>query len=92
MALPYASQEETAEDRALRKVRTLRARLGASMDLLEPIWIKPKGMHWRTFARLVQEEQAAQRAQVVLMQAALDRLEAWCMGLRSSGAEGLDRS
>jgi hypothetical protein len=76
-ALPYGSQQETAQDRLLRKVRKIRDRLGANHNLLEPIWNKPKGMHWRTFDRLVQEEEAAQRAQLVLMHAAIERLEAW---------------
>jgi hypothetical protein len=79
--LPYGSQQETAADRLLRKVRKQRERLGASMDLLEPIWTKPKGMHWRTFDRLVQEEEAAQRVQLVLMHTALERLSAWCISL-----------
>jgi len=52
------------------------------MNLLEPIWAKPTGMHWRTFDRLVQEEEAAQRAQLVLMHAAIERLEAWGTSLR----------
>jgi hypothetical protein len=82
--LPYGSQQETAEDRSLRKVRTLRERLGASMNLLEPIWTKPKGMHWRTFERLLQEEETAQRAQLVLMHAAIERLEARCTSLSRS--------
>jgi hypothetical protein len=36
----------------MRKARKIRQKLGASMNLLEPIWQKPKGMHWRTFERL----------------------------------------
>jgi hypothetical protein len=81
--LPYGSQQETAEGRLLRKVRKLRERLGASINLLEPLWTKPKGMHWRTFDRLVQEEEAAQRAQLVLMHTVIDRLEAWGTSRRS---------
>jgi hypothetical protein len=83
-ALPYGSQQETAEARSLRKVRNLRERLGASPNLLVPIWPKPKGMHWRTFDRLVLEEEAVQRAQLVLMHAAVERLEAWSTSLRRS--------
>ena len=62
--LPYGSQQETEEARLLRKVRTLRARLGASMNLLEPIWTKPTGMHWRTFDRLLQEVFSHRRLRV----------------------------
>ena len=50
------------------------------MNLLEPIWTKPTGMHWRTFDRLVQEEETAQHVHLVLMHAAIERLEAWVMG------------
>ena len=51
MQRPYGSQCETPHDRSLRKVRTIRTRLGVSHSLLEHInaWHKPKGMHWRTF-------------------------------------------
>ena len=64
MQRPYGSQCETPHDRSLRKVRTIRTRLGVSHNLTQPIsaWQKPKGMHWRTFARLVAQEEHAQRA------------------------------
>ena len=59
---PYGSQCETQQDRSLRKVRKIRTRLGVSHSLLEHIqsWHKPKGMHWRTFERLQEQEQDAQ--------------------------------
>ncbi len=43
----------------MRKARKVRRRLGASDDLFEPIWEKPKGMHWRTFRRLQATEEWA---------------------------------
>lgn len=55
--LPYGSQHERELDRMLRRARQIRKRLGASENLLEPIDEKPKGMHWDTFQRLVEEEQ-----------------------------------
>ena len=58
--LPYASQQATAHDRRYRTLRKLRARLGASPNLIDSIRpsTKPKGMHWRTWARLrVQAEE-----------------------------------
>ena len=62
MQRPYGSQCETPHDRSLRKVRTIRTRLGVSHSLLEHInaWHKPKGMYWRTFERLQEQEQDAQ--------------------------------
>jgi hypothetical protein len=61
---PYGSQCETPQDRRLRKVRTIRTRLGVSHNLTQPInaWHKPKGMHWRTFKRLMAQEEHAQLA------------------------------
>lgn len=50
--LTYSSQNESEVDRLFRKVRKIRRRLGASMDLTQPILWKPKGMHQRTFDRL----------------------------------------
>ena len=45
----------------MRKARKIRHRLGASTSLLDPIWEKPKGMHWRTFERLQQEALQAEQ-------------------------------
>ena len=60
----------------MRKARKIRQELGASMNLLESIWKKPKGMHWRTFDRLHQK--ALQAEEVSWMEAAaqLSRIEA----------------
>jgi len=57
--LPYSSQNEAFVDRAMRKTRKLRKRLGASDDLDEPVWDKPKGMHWKTFELLSRQESEA---------------------------------
>ena len=50
--LTYSSQQESKPDRLMRKARKIRERLGASEDLFEPIFFKPKGMHKKTFDRL----------------------------------------
>jgi hypothetical protein len=50
--LPYASQQETVLDRANRKAFKLRRRLKDGGGIGDPIWDKPKGMHWSTFERL----------------------------------------
>ncbi len=72
--LPYASQCETALDRGYRKARKIRTRLGASHNMMESIWRKPKGMHWRTFQRLREQEAAAHLSVLESMGATLDRL------------------
>jgi hypothetical protein len=50
--LTYSSQQEGRPDRLMRKARKIRKRLGASMNLMEPILFKPKNMHQKTFDRL----------------------------------------
>ena len=54
--LPYASQGETSLDRLARKIRKIRTRLDVDIDLDFPIYMKPKGMHWKTFDKLVRLE------------------------------------
>ena len=44
-------------DRLIRKARKIRVLVGASDDLQEPIWRKPKGMHRKTFDRLSRKDQ-----------------------------------
>jgi len=61
--IPYKSQSESSGDRSIRKARKIRRRLDASMSLLEPIWKKPKGMHYITFMRLRAEVQEAEEVQ-----------------------------
>ncbi len=60
--LPYSTQQETYADRMRRKARKLRERIGASHNLMEPVWEKPRRMHWRTFERLARKEEAANEA------------------------------
>ena len=74
-ALPYGSQNETYMDRMMRKARKVRRRLGASDNLSETIWEKPKGMHWNTFERLLREEREANRASTVAMAQRFGMLE-----------------
>ncbi len=50
--LGYLSQRQTPRDRALSHAYALRQRLGNNGVIGEYIF-KPKGMHWRTFERLV---------------------------------------
>jgi hypothetical protein len=57
--LPYTSQQEGRIDRLYRKARKIRDKVGASHNLMEHVWRKPKGMHWRTFERLCTQEREA---------------------------------
>jgi hypothetical protein len=51
--LAYRSQREDMGDRAARKAEKIRARLGWEPGVLNGCSDKPRGMHWRTFERLV---------------------------------------
>ena len=64
---PYGSQQEGYMDRMQRKARKVRKKLRATENLFESVWRKPKGMHQKTFDRLIQEEQAANHAAIMAM-------------------------
>ncbi len=50
--LAYPTQRQQADDRASSMANKIRSRLGWVPGLLNLPGGKPKGMHWRTFARL----------------------------------------
>ena len=50
--LKYSSQSEAALDRMIRKARKIRKRLNAGSEFYN----KPKGMHWRTYKHLSEQE------------------------------------
>ncbi len=54
-ALAYASQRETGYVRALGKMDRIRDKLAWGPGIITGDRSKPKGMHWRTFARLAAE-------------------------------------
>jgi hypothetical protein len=60
--LAYASQQETALYRSLRRARKIRARLGASPSLADALPTKPRGMHTSTYRRLLTQAQRAHAA------------------------------
>lgn len=53
--LAYASQREAKDDRAMRRADKIRKRLGWPVGIANPLGDKPKGMHWRTYGRLINE-------------------------------------
>lgn len=63
---PYSSQQEGYLDRLCRKATKIRKRLYGNDDkcgffaLSEPLFMRPKGMHRKTFERLKQVENRAQ--------------------------------
>jgi len=65
--LTYSSQQEGCADRLMRKARKIRARLGVSNNLVEPILFKPKNMHQKTFDRLRREADHATNLSLVIM-------------------------
>jgi hypothetical protein len=60
--LAYRSQNEHRSDRAARKARKIRMRLGGSPSFGEPFPQKPKWMHRRTYWRLEMEAEDAEAA------------------------------
>lgn len=52
LGLVFTSSQERSVDRAFRRMRKLRRRVGANTGLDDPIGPKPKAMHQRTFDRL----------------------------------------
>lgn len=56
--LPYASQQRGYTDRMMEQARKIRRRIGVTENLWPPLQqsCKPKGMHWKTFYRLVERE------------------------------------
>jgi hypothetical protein len=50
--LTYASQLERVGLRGLGKARKIRMKMGGGPNIFDDFPPKPKGMHWRTYARL----------------------------------------
>lgn len=56
--LAYTSQNEAADDRAARRADRIRKKLGWKAGILNGPGFRPKGMHWRTYERLLAEHDA----------------------------------
>ena len=59
--LPYASQGEDHTDRMQRRVDKIVRKFGPE-SLEDDFYYKPKGMHWKTFERLISTENRLQEA------------------------------
>ena len=70
----YPVTREGPRDRALRRARRVRERLGMGPNLCVPP-MKPPGMHWRTFQRLAAKANDTEAPIFGAMTRALDRLE-----------------
>jgi hypothetical protein len=82
--LAYRSQREDDEDRATRRAGKLRDRLGWEPGILNGNGLKPKGMHWRTFARLQSQHDshvnvalAGMTAKLGLLRERLGKIDVW---------------
>lgn len=72
--LVNSSTQERPAERAARRSRKLQRRLGAGTSTGDASGSKPKGMHWKTFARLTAQIHAAETVVNDDMLALLERL------------------
>jgi hypothetical protein len=82
--LAYESQREAYDDRACRRADNIRMRLGWHPGIANPTGGKPKGMHWRTYSRLMAEYSTFAQTSWTGM---AERL-----GMLAKKTEGLERS
>lgn len=73
-ALAYECQRENGYDRAIRRADAIRNRLGWNTGIANPIGDKPKGMHWRTYNRLLTEYSAFTHTSLVGLSERVRRL------------------
>ena len=71
--LAYVSQSEELLHRLMRKAKKIREKLDCTRDLSEPILFKPRGMHQRTFDRLIEQSMLIERRLYGVMRQDFDR-------------------
>ncbi|MDO6587135.1 hypothetical protein Q4543_16630 [Salipiger sp. 1_MG-2023] len=71
--LAYPSQREDASDRLARRAGKIRDRLQWEPGILNGEGGKPKGMHWRTYRKLVHQQHQLSQASVAAMLARFGR-------------------
>lgn len=72
--LAYASQREQFHDRLARQLDKLRDRLGWEPGFFNGVGDRPKGMHWRTFYRLVAQHDDLVRSCLVYLHGQIGNL------------------
>lgn len=84
--LAYQCQRETPGDRAMRRAETIRERLGWKPGIANPPGDRPKGMHWRTYLRLMTGYQGFAHAswtdtarRMGLLNQRIGELETWAL-------------
>ena len=90
--LVYPSTREKPSDRALRKARQARERLGFDCSFPWPISAlgKPRGMRWRTYEKLVRDvERADDRAVREMLAGLPPKLQAAFLGLNRHLADAV---
>lgn len=73
--LAYDSQRESLDDRAARQADKIRARLDWELGILNGDGWKPKGMHWRTYARLKARHDAFAQISFAAISVKLKRID-----------------
>ena len=73
--LRYASQHENVRDRMFRRANAIRKHLGWGPGIANPLGDKPKGMHWQTYQRLMDEQEQLADALTINVGKWIDRAE-----------------
>lgn len=78
--LAYSSQQEAHRYAALRRCQRIRQKLGGTANMIEPFPDKPKGMHLKTYIRLLGEYEKANEEYTQAMIEDLERLTGQVFG------------
>ena len=76
--LAYVTQRETSGDRALRRVESIRRKLGWPPGILKPDGGKPNGMHLTTFERLTAQHLAFAETSLAELEKFAGQFQSWC--------------